>query len=91
MVLIFLSGFGDIVELHTGPCFICGNQLVWNSTNRLRPFLTIFGTGMRADYSRSIRLMTKKVVSKSALAIMTKQQTQVKCVELLIYGRPPVS
>jgi hypothetical protein len=25
------------------------------------------------------------------VATVTKQQTQVKCVELLIYGRPPVS
>ena len=48
-------------------------------------------TSQRADYSKSIRLITKKAVSKSALAIMTKQQTQVKCAELPIYGRPPLS
>jgi hypothetical protein len=64
---------------------------VLSTKMHVKPFLTILGTSQRADYSRNIRLITKKVVSKSALAIMAKQQTQVKCAELLIYGRRPLS
>jgi hypothetical protein len=45
-VFILLLGFRGSFELGRSSYFLCRNQPFWNLKAELKPFLTIFGTGM---------------------------------------------
>ena len=49
MVFILLFGFGDYFRFRACPCLLWQESLSRNMKAELKPFLTIFGTGMRAE------------------------------------------